>query len=215
MKEGILPAGKGSPTLERHSRRPNANNYQTDLQIFRLIVQWAPPAPQGQCPPARAGFSVPAMEVIAWSEMKEAFTNGQHKKGIPNPCSVMQLLTKGTSGALQSKLHLRRVSTEFRAGCSGVHLSLENLQEWGFQNLSGRCCTAQWAQQLCAVTPVSPVSPPAAARHISAQLSDSCSATSACCSHRLPQLFPKPCCCCCLLVALSSPSRALQNPNSS
>lgn len=93
MKEGTLPAGKVSATLERHSRRPKAMNYQTDLQIFRLVVQWAPPAPQGQCPPARAGF----LEVIAWSEMKEAFTNGQYKKGIPNPCSVMQLLAKGTT----------------------------------------------------------------------------------------------------------------------
>lgn len=93
MKEGTLPAGKVSATLERHSRRPKAKNYQTDLQIFRLVVEWAPPAPQGACPPARAGF----LEVIAWSEMKEAFTNGQYKKGIPNPCSVMQLLAKGTT----------------------------------------------------------------------------------------------------------------------
>lgn len=65
--------------------------------------------------------------------------NGMSKRAVHNPHSVIQLLSKETSGGLQSKLLLKGGSTlnsdEVAQGF--VHLSLEYLQGWGSHSLPG------------------------------------------------------------------------------
>lgn len=65
--------------------------------------------------------------------------SGERKIAIPNPCSVVQLLSKGTAGDLQSKPLLKVGSTpnSDHVAQGFVHLSLENLQGWGFHRPSG------------------------------------------------------------------------------
>lgn len=65
--------------------------------------------------------------------------SGESKIVVSDPCSGIQLLSKGTARDLQSKPLLKVGSTlnSNRVAQGFVHLSLENLQGWAFHSLSG------------------------------------------------------------------------------